>query len=315
MLVTALAPHVGYDTAAAIAKQAHRDGSTLREAALASGAVTDEDYDRWVDPAAMTRPDCPERRTRRMTGYVEPPIAVRRRRPSSGRWSASAPRSPTSARDSPRSSSQHRVGASELTIGGLLKHLAYMEDINFTRELAGPAPARPWSGLPVRGPRRARVALGADDAPDTLYALWDDAVAGRAAAVLDAVRDGGMDRVREPSPGNRFSLRRLLVDFIEEYGRHTGHADLIRESIDGRVGEDPPGEPRPFTLPSTSDPPDPPGRCPRPSAGCRRRAYPERMCAPPSGVPRCWPSTTSRRCWPSSTGSSRRWGTCSRTSR
>ena len=57
MLVTALAPHVGYDTAAAIAKQAHRDGSTLREAALASGAVTGEDYDRWVDPEAMTRPD------------------------------------------------------------------------------------------------------------------------------------------------------------------------------------------------------------------------------------------------------------------
>ncbi|MGG5259886.1 class II fumarate hydratase [Phycicoccus avicenniae] len=57
MLVTALAPHIGYDAAAAIAKQAHRDGSTLREAALASGQVTDEDYDRWVDPAAMTRPD------------------------------------------------------------------------------------------------------------------------------------------------------------------------------------------------------------------------------------------------------------------
>jgi fumarate hydratase class II len=57
MLVTALAPHVGYDTAAAIAKQAHHDGSTLREAALASGAVTDEDYDRWVVPESMTRPD------------------------------------------------------------------------------------------------------------------------------------------------------------------------------------------------------------------------------------------------------------------
>ena len=56
MLVTALAPHVGYDTAAAIAKQAHRDGSTLREAALASGAVTGEEYDRWVDPEGMTRP-------------------------------------------------------------------------------------------------------------------------------------------------------------------------------------------------------------------------------------------------------------------
>ena len=57
MLVTALAPHVGYDTAAAIAKQAHHDGSTLREAAVASGAVTEQEYDRWVDPEAMTRPD------------------------------------------------------------------------------------------------------------------------------------------------------------------------------------------------------------------------------------------------------------------
>jgi fumarate hydratase class II len=56
MLVTALAPHIGYDTAAAIAKQAHRDGSTLREAAVASGAVSEEDYERWVDPEAMTRP-------------------------------------------------------------------------------------------------------------------------------------------------------------------------------------------------------------------------------------------------------------------
>jgi len=52
MLVTALAPHLGYDTAAAIAKQAHHDGSTLREAAVASGAVSEEDYDRWVDPEA-----------------------------------------------------------------------------------------------------------------------------------------------------------------------------------------------------------------------------------------------------------------------
>src|SRR5213593_3113872 len=56
MLVTALAPHIGYDRAAAIAKQAHAQGSTLRDAALASGAVTAEQYDRWVRPADMVRP-------------------------------------------------------------------------------------------------------------------------------------------------------------------------------------------------------------------------------------------------------------------
>ena len=57
MLVTALAPHIGYDKAAKIAKSAHENGTTLREAALASGDVTDDDYDRWIDPKAMTGPD------------------------------------------------------------------------------------------------------------------------------------------------------------------------------------------------------------------------------------------------------------------
>jgi fumarate hydratase, class II len=56
MLVTALAPHIGYDRAAAIAKKAHAEGLTLRDAALASGAVTAEQYDRWVRPADMVRP-------------------------------------------------------------------------------------------------------------------------------------------------------------------------------------------------------------------------------------------------------------------
>jgi fumarate hydratase, class II len=53
MLVTALAPHIGYDAAARIAKQAHAQNTTLREAALALGAVSAEDFDRWVRPEAM----------------------------------------------------------------------------------------------------------------------------------------------------------------------------------------------------------------------------------------------------------------------
>ena len=53
MLVTALAPHIGYDKAAAIAKRAHADGTTLKAAALASGWVSEADFTRWVDPAAM----------------------------------------------------------------------------------------------------------------------------------------------------------------------------------------------------------------------------------------------------------------------
>jgi fumarate hydratase, class II len=54
MLVTALAPHIGYDRAAEIAKKAHKEGSTLREAALALGYVKADDFDRWVRPEAMT---------------------------------------------------------------------------------------------------------------------------------------------------------------------------------------------------------------------------------------------------------------------
>jgi fumarate hydratase class II len=56
MLVTALAPHIGYDRAAEIAKKAHREGSTLKAAALALGYVSERDFERWVQPEAMTRP-------------------------------------------------------------------------------------------------------------------------------------------------------------------------------------------------------------------------------------------------------------------
>ena len=56
MLVTALAPHIGYDRAAQIAKHAHDRGSTLREAALALGAVSAEQFDAWVDARRMLGP-------------------------------------------------------------------------------------------------------------------------------------------------------------------------------------------------------------------------------------------------------------------
>ena len=56
MLVTALSPHIGYDRAAEVAHHAHVEGSTLREAALALGYVTSEQFDEWVRPEEMTRP-------------------------------------------------------------------------------------------------------------------------------------------------------------------------------------------------------------------------------------------------------------------
>jgi fumarate hydratase class II len=56
MLVTALNPHIGYDNAARIAKKAHQDGTTLKEAAVALGLLTAEQFDKWVDARRMTEP-------------------------------------------------------------------------------------------------------------------------------------------------------------------------------------------------------------------------------------------------------------------
>lgn len=73
-------------------------------------------------------------------------------------------------------------------------------------------------------------------------ALWQDTVTRSRANVRQALAEGGVGHLAAftDSRGQSPSLRRLLIDLIEEYARHVGHADLIRESIDGLVGEDPP---------------------------------------------------------------------------
>jgi hypothetical protein len=133
------------------------------------------------------------------------------------------------------------VGVSALTLGGLLKHLALVEDDYFTGRLhARPLPAmwdRDWDTDPDWEWRSA-----ADDSPEELLTLWQDAVARSRAAVAEALSTGGVDQLiaRGWPDGRTPSLRRVLVDIIEEYARHVGHADLLRESVDGLVGEDPP---------------------------------------------------------------------------
>jgi len=54
MLVTALNTHIGYEKAAEIAKKAHKEGSTLKAAALGLGYLTGDEFDKWVDPSKMT---------------------------------------------------------------------------------------------------------------------------------------------------------------------------------------------------------------------------------------------------------------------
>ena len=135
-----------------------------------------------------------------------------------------------------------RVGASALTIGGLLKHLAAVEDYVFTTKLTGKPLGEPWTDAGWDGSNDWEFNSAADDRPETLYELWDGAVERSRARLGAALARGGLDQLVHVSApdGQRASLRRLVCDLIEEYGRHTGHADLLREAVDGRVGEDPP---------------------------------------------------------------------------
>jgi hypothetical protein len=142
---------------------------------------------------------------------------------------------------------QTRIGASSLTLGGLLKHLAAVEDSTFTAKLSGAPIGSPWDANGWDGSNDWEFATAADDTPEHLYALWDGAIERSNARLDKALADDGLDQLVHVSgpDGQHASLRRLVCDLIEEYGRHTGHADLLREAVDGRVGEDPPARWRP----------------------------------------------------------------------
>jgi uncharacterized protein DUF664 len=141
---------------------------------------------------------------------------------------------------------QGRVGASTLTLGGLLKHLALVEDHVSATRISGKSPGEEWSDYDPDVEDWEFVSA-AGNTPEQLYALWDGAVARSRARFATAMADGGLDQlVSMAGPdGRHASLRRLLCDLLEEYGRHAGHADLLREAVDGRVGEDPPAGWRP----------------------------------------------------------------------
>ncbi|SDY18847.1 Protein of unknown function [Modestobacter sp. DSM 44400] len=141
-----------------------------------------------------------------------------------------------------------RIGVSTLALGGLLKHLALVEDEVSTARLSGAPMGAPWDAMAGAGGGDWAFTSAADDTPEQLYALWDGAVARSRARLDAAMADGGLDQLVHLSgpDGRHASLRRLVCDLIEEYGRHTGHADLLREAVDGRVGEDPPSGWRPL---------------------------------------------------------------------
>jgi hypothetical protein len=133
------------------------------------------------------------------------------------------------------------LGPSTMTLGGLLKHLALVEDDMFSVKLHGRDPHPPWDTVDWDTDPDWEWRTAAEDRPEQLMSQWQAAVARSRTLVAEAITEGGLDRLASYTSrdGRNPSLRRLLMDMIEEYARHVGHADLIRESVDGLVGEDP----------------------------------------------------------------------------
>lgn len=131
------------------------------------------------------------------------------------------------------------TAASSITLGGLLKHLAFVEDYWFSHRLHGAAPHSPWDTADWDSDPDWEWHSAAVDPPEALFALWEEAVERSRVLVSEALSDGGLDfPARRPwANGESPSLRWIVVHMIEEYARHNGHADLIRESIDGLTGE------------------------------------------------------------------------------
>ncbi|MET1004908.1 MAG: DinB family protein [Propionibacteriaceae bacterium] len=134
---------------------------------------------------------------------------------------------------------QVTVAASSMTIGGMIKHLAYVEDSWFHIRLFDAEPPAPWDAVDWDADPDWEWHSAGSDTPEQVYALWQESLARSRVAVASAMAAGGMGylaryRFRD---GRAPNLRWIVTHMIEEYARHNGHVDLIRESIDGLVGE------------------------------------------------------------------------------
>lgn len=130
------------------------------------------------------------------------------------------------------------TAASSMTLAGLLKHMALVETFWFSRSLHGSDYLPDWA-TDYRSSPGWVWESSATDSADDLRRWWDEAVARSRALVDDALADAGLDtKAKLAWPDGRSpSLRWIVVHMIEEYSRHNGHADLLRESVDGETGE------------------------------------------------------------------------------
>ena len=132
---------------------------------------------------------------------------------------------------------------SPVTLGGLLKHLACVEDSWFTEVVGGQPLPEPWESVDFEADPDWNWRTAAADSGDALRMLWAERVR-RSRGIVTAQLGGGADAALSQTypviywnDRQGVSLRWVLAHMIEEYARHNGHADLIRESIDGQTGD------------------------------------------------------------------------------
>jgi hypothetical protein len=131
---------------------------------------------------------------------------------------------------------------STMTLGGLVKHVAGCEDRTTAIDLTGEPLRSPWNAVDYRADPDWEWRTATENSPEELYAMWRDAVERSRSAVAHVLSTGGLDQPAKRDTGGAEppNMRRILIDMVEHYLRHTGHADLMREAVDGLVGEDPP---------------------------------------------------------------------------
>ncbi len=136
--------------------------------------------------------------------------------------------------DLDRTQLQMTTADSTLTLGRLLRHMAFVEGFWFDEVLHDRDPAPEWAGADWDAQPDWEMDTAADYSPTELARQFDDAVSRSQEAINGVDLDAVAAREGRHGPTN---LRWILVHMIEEYARHCGHADLIREAIDGRVGD------------------------------------------------------------------------------
>ncbi len=141
-------------------------------------------------------------------------------------------------------SPQVTVGPAAMTLGGMLKQLARFEDDMSAEWLQGGGQLSPWDTVDWDTNPDWDWRTAVDDTTEQLYGLWRNAVARSRSLFATALVESGPERRGSEGTGvggERPSLRYNLLTMIEEYARHNGHADLLRESVDGLVAYDRPG--------------------------------------------------------------------------